>query len=170
MRQVVALGLLVGSVLLQSTITGLLGGRTVAVDVVLVAVVYLALASGPTAGVVAGSVAGLVQDALSSGILGIGALAKTVVGFLVGRFGSQFIVAATMPRLLTFAMATVVHAVLFMGVYSMLGVRQFPNALKAVALQAVVNGVVGVAGIQLADRLPRAIARRRAARGLRVPR
>ena len=48
-------------------------------------VVYVALTSGPVTGMLAGSVAGLIQDALSSGVIGIGGLAKTIVGFLVGR-------------------------------------------------------------------------------------
>ena len=78
-------------------------------------------------GLVAGTVGGLVQDALSSGILGMGGLAKTVVGFLAGRFGTQFIVTATVPRLLVFAAATAAHAVLFMGLYTLLGLRSLPG-------------------------------------------
>ena len=61
--------------------------ETAALDFVLIVVVYLSLTSGPDTGVVAGSVAGLIQDALSSGIMGIGALAKTLVGFAAGRRG-----------------------------------------------------------------------------------
>ena len=67
---------------------------TAALDLVLVVVVYVALTMGPATGLLAGAVAGLVQDALSSGIIGIGGLAKTVVGFLIGLVGTQFIVAA----------------------------------------------------------------------------
>lgn len=170
MKALAGVGLLVAAVLAQTTVAAALGRQTVAVDLVLVAVVYLALAGGPAAGVAAGTVGGLVQDALSSGILGVGGLAKTVVGFLVGRFGSQFIVTATVPRLLTFAAATAAHAVIFMGVYSVLGARQFPNVLRDVAVQAVANALVGVAGVHLADRLPRMLERRRATRGLRVSR
>ncbi len=70
------------------------------VDLVFVAVVYIALSSGPTAGMMAGAVAGLSQDALAApgtldvvvgagvvstrSIIGIGSLAKTVVGFFAG--------------------------------------------------------------------------------------
>ena len=52
------------------------------IDLVLIVVVYVALKSGRSTGMLAGTVAGLIQDALSSGILGIGGLAKTLVGFL----------------------------------------------------------------------------------------
>lgn len=143
---------------------------TVAVDLVLVVVVFLALRGGPVAGLLAGTAGGLVQDALSSGILGMGGLAKTVVGFLAGRFGTQFIVNATVPRLVTFAAATAAHAVLFMGAYSLLGLRSFPNALTSVAVQAAGNALAGVIGFKIADWVPRALERRGAMRGMRVRR
>lgn len=158
------------AVVLQSASGGLPWRGTPTVDLVLVVVVYVALTGGPVAGLVAGTVGGLVQDALSSGILGMGGLAKTVVGFLAGRFGTQFIVTATLPRLVTIAAATAAHAVLFMGAYSVLGLRSFPDPFAAVALQAAGNGVLGVIVFKLGEWLPRAVERRRATRGMRVSR
>jgi len=140
------------------------------VDLVLVVVVYVALTSGPVAGLLAGTVGGLVQDALSSGILGMGGLTKTLVGFLVGHFGTQFIVTATVPRVLVFAAASAAHAGLFMGAYTLLGLRSFPSPFAAVALQAVGNGVLGVVGFQVAEWLPQMLERRRSGRGMRVKR
>ena len=90
---------------LQTTLTTYVRD-TAALDFVLIVVVYLSLTSGPVTGVVAGSVAGLIQDALSSGVLGIGALAKTLVGFAAGRLGTQFIVTAPLPRFVVFIGAT----------------------------------------------------------------
>jgi rod shape-determining protein MreD len=88
---------------------------------VLVAVVYVALTSGATSGMLAGSVAGLIQDALASPIIGVGGLAKSIVGFAVGAIGQQFIVTAAIPRLLVFMAATAAHAVLFQGCTSRSG-------------------------------------------------
>src|SRR6267142_5830243 len=98
---------------------------SVAVDLVLVAVVYVALTSGPVTGMLTGTFAGLVQDALTSGVIGIGGLAKTIVGFLTGIVGTQFIVAQPLPRFVVFLGATVLHAVIFMGLYELLGLRHF---------------------------------------------
>jgi rod shape-determining protein MreD len=140
------------------------------VDLVLVVVVAAALAFGPVTGLVAGTVGGLAQDALSSGILGMGGLAKTLVGFAAGRFATQFIVTATVPRLLVFAAATAGHAGLFMGLYTLLGLRSFPDPVTAVATQAMANAVIGVVGVRAVDALPRVIERRRANRGMRVKR
>ena len=158
------------AVVLQTTVAGFLGQGVMTVDLVLVVVVYVALTSGPVAGLLAGTVGGIVQDALSSGILGMGGLAKTVVGFLAGRFGTQFIVAATVPRFLVFAAANAVHAGLFMGAYTVLGLRTFPSPYAAVAFQSLASGVLGVVGFQVAEWLPRVMERRRAGRGMRVTR
>jgi rod shape-determining protein MreD len=154
----------------QTTIGSVVVRGTVAVDLVLVVVVYTALAFGPVTGLITGTVGGLVQDSLSTGILGMGGLAKTVVGFLAGRFATQFIVTATLPRFLLFAGATAVHALLFMGLYTLLGLRSFPSPFATVAMQAVGNGVVGVVGFHVMEWLPRVAERRRATRGMRVKR
>jgi rod shape-determining protein MreD len=131
---------------------------------VLVVVVYAALIAGPVTGLLTGTVAGLVQDALSSGVVGIGGLAKTVVGFLAGVIGTQFIVVQPLPRLVVFFAATIVHAVLFIGLYELLDLRQFGAPYGAIVGQAVGNAVVGVFAFQLTEFLPGAMERRRASR------
>ncbi len=170
MRGLWLVAALAAAVVLQTTLAGFAGNNALAVDLVLVVVVYVALTSGPVAGLLAGTVGGLVQDALSSGILGMGGLAKTVVGFLAGRLGTQFIVTATVPRFLVFAAASAAHAGLFMGAYTLLGLRSFPNPWAALAMQALGNGVLGVVGFRLAEWVPRMMERRRSGRGMRVKR
>jgi rod shape-determining protein MreD len=149
---------------LQTTLARFVARGTVAIDLVLVAVVYVALTSGPVTGLLAGTFAGLVQDALSSGIIGIGGLAKTIVGFLAGVIGTQFIVAQSLPRFVVFFAATVVHAVVFMGLYTLLGVRNFGTPYAAVTGQSVANAAIGVVMFQIVELLPGAMERRRATR------
>lgn len=153
------------ALVLQTTLARFFVRGTVAVDLVLVAVVYVALTSGPVGGMLSGTVAGLMQDALSSGVIGIGGLAKTVVGFLAGIVGTQFIVTHSLPRFVVFIGATVLHAVLFMGLYMLLDLRQFGTPYAAVAGQAFGNAVVGVVAFQIVELLPGAVERRRAQRG-----
>jgi rod shape-determining protein MreD len=145
---------------LQTTLAGMIMRGTAGIDFVLIAVVYLALSSGPVTGLLAGSVAGLIQDSLSSGILGIGGLAKTLVGFLVGVLSTQFIVAAPLPRFVVFVAATALHAAVFMGLYVLLDLRQFPSPYTEVGIQALGNGFVGVIVSQTLDWLPRFVAGR----------
>jgi rod shape-determining protein MreD len=153
------------SLALQTTLARFLVRGNVAVDLVLVAVVYVALTSGPVTGMFSGAFAGLIQDALSSGVIGIGGLAKTVVGFLAGIIGTQFIVTHSLPRFVVFFGATVVHAALFMGLYILLDLRHFDAPYAAVAGQALGNAIVGIIAFQVAELLPGAVERRRAARG-----
>lgn len=135
-----------------------------AVDLPLVVVVYAALSSGQVTGLLTGSVAGLVQDALSGGVVGIGGLSKTVVGFLTGFLGTQFIVAHSLSRFVVFFLATILNAVIFMGLYHLLGLRHFGEPYAVVAGQAVGNSVVGVLLFRLAELRPGAVEQRRMSR------
>ena len=149
---------------LQTTLTRFIVRGTVAVDLVLVVVVYAALTTGPVTGLMTGTFAGLVQDALSSGVIGIGGLAKSVVGFLAGIIGTQFIVAQPLPRFVVFFAATLLHAVLFIGLYELLDLRTFGTPYGAVLGQALGNAIVGVVAFQVAELLPGAMERRRTSR------
>jgi len=146
---------------LQTTLTRFVVRGLVAVDLVLVVVVYVALTSGPVTGLLTGTVAGLMQDALASGVIGIGGLAKTVVGFLAGVIGTQFIVAQPLPRFVVFVGATALHALIFMGLYAVLDLRHFGTPYTAVGGQALGNAIVGVLAFQLIEVLPGAVERRR---------
>jgi rod shape-determining protein MreD len=146
---------------LQTTIARYITGRTVGVDLVLVVVVYVALTSGSVAGLLTGTVAGLIQDSLSTGLIGIGGLAKSIVGFFSGIIGTQFIVSQPLQRFLVFFVATVAHQAITIGLGVVLGQRSFDTPYAAVAGEALGNAVVGVAAFQLAELLPGAVERRR---------
>lgn len=146
---------------LQTTLARFVVGGSAAVDLVLVVVVYVSLTTGPVSGMFAGTVAGLVQDALSSGIIGIGGLAKSLVGFLAGMLGQQFIVTAALPRFVMFMAATLMHAVVFMGLYMLLGLRTFTSPYAAVLSQAVGNAIVGMVAFTIIESVPGMIERRK---------
>jgi rod shape-determining protein MreD len=151
----------------QTTLAGYVFRSSTPIDLVLIVVVYVAIRSGPVTGLVAGTVAGLIQDALAGGILGIGGLAKTLVGFLSGVLGTQFIVTAPLPRFVLLLLATALHAVIFMGLYSLLDLRQFPAPYPSIAGQAFGNAFVGVIAFQVVEWFPGFVDRRRAGRFLR---
>lgn len=164
MRPVVALVAIAAALVTQAAVSRFTVGGTVAVDLVLVAVTYLALIWGPLAGMLAGSAAGLLQDTLGSGVIGIGGLAKTIVGYLAGVVAQQFILTAPAPRFVIFMGATIVHAVVFIGLYTLLGLRSFPSPLPSVVAQAVGNGAVGLGIFLVVERLPPMMERRRTRR------
>ena len=153
----------VAALALQTTLARYVRGSA-AVDLVLVVVVYVALTYGPVAGLMTGTIGGLVQDAMTTGVLGIGGLAKTVVGFLAGIIGTQFIVTQSLPRFLVFFAATLLHSLVFVGLYVLLDLRHFGTPYTAAVGQAAGNAAVGVVAFQLVELLPGAVERRRAAK------
>jgi hypothetical protein len=166
---------------LQTSLARFLTPGANLVDFVFVAVVFIALTGGPTAGLVAGAIAGLCQDALSAtgssviavgagvvttrSIIGIGGLAKTAVGFVAGVIGSQFIVARPLPRALVFFTATVAHAIMFQGLYRVLDPGFAQTTWATIFSQAGANALVGVILFQIAEVLPGAVDRRRSSGG-----
>jgi rod shape-determining protein MreD len=155
---------LCGALALQTTLSGLLSGGAIAVNLVLVAVVYLALAYGAVTGLLAGAAGGLAQDALAGGIVGIGGLSKTLIGFAVGVLGSQFNLSTTLPRLVMFVAATFVHELVFQGLHAMIGGRHFVLHYSVTLVQALANGLIGVIAFLVVENGPGALQRRRMSR------
>jgi len=155
---VLALGV---ALALQTILAGLFLGGRIVVNLVLVAVVYVALSFGPVTGLLVGMAGGLAQDALAGGIVGIGGLAKTLIGFVVGVLSAQFIVSQTLPRFVMFVAATFVHEVIFQGLHALLESRPMGLHYSAVLTQAVINGLVGLIAFWLVERGPKILASRR---------
>jgi len=149
---------------LQTTIARYLARGTFAIDLVLVVVIYVSLSSGSVAGLITGTVAGLVQDSLSTGVIGIGGLAKTIVGFVTGIIGTQLNISEPLPRFVVFFTATIVHQAITIGLGAVLGLRPFGAPYAAIAGEALGNAVVGVGAFQLVELLPGAVERRRMGR------
>lgn len=165
MKTAVVLIALAAALVLQTTLSGLMVGGAIVVNLVLVAVLYLALAYGAITGMLAGTIGGLVQDALGGGIVGIGGMSKTIVGFVVGVLGAQFNLSTTVPRMVMFVAATFVHEVIFEGLHALIGGRPFGLQYSAAMIQALVNGLVGVTAFLIVERGPDAMQRRRTSRG-----
>jgi rod shape-determining protein MreD len=158
------LGLVAAALVVQTTLARFLVRGSIGVDLVLVAVVFLSLRAGPTAGILSGTVAGLAQDALTTGIVGLGGLGKSVVGYLAGTVGRAFIVARPVPRFLVFFAATIVEMTIITFFHFVL--EPGPHALPvgAIVAQAFGNSLVGVVLFQIVESVPRALERRRAGR------
>ena len=168
MRGAAALAAILIAIAVQTTLAGyIFRGSSSAIDLVLIVVVYVGIKSGPVTGTLAGTVAGLIQDALSGGILGIYGMGKTLVGFLSGLLGTQFIVTAPLPRFLLVVVATVLHASIFIGLNRLLNLQQVSADYTSIAGQAFGNAFVGVVAFQVIEWFPGFVDRRRAGRFLK---
>jgi len=168
-KAIVVLGALAAAIVLQATLSGMSMAGGTRVNLVLVAVVYVALAFGAVTGLLAGTAGGLAQDALAGGIVGIGGLSKTLVGFVVGVLGAHFIVAQPVPRFVMFVGASFAHELCFQAVYALVESRPFTVQYWPVLLQALVNAAVGVLAFQLVDGVP-GLLQRRQSRGAMITR
>jgi rod shape-determining protein MreD len=157
-------GLLV-ALALQTTVTPFVLSRGATIDLVLVVVVWTALQFGPVVGLLTGMTAGLAQDALSGGIIGVGGFAKTLVGFMAGVFGSQFIVANALPRFVVLFVGAAVNAFCFLGMYAVIERRGLEMPWRQAAVQALTTALVGIVLIQAALAVPGMLMRRRLRRG-----
>jgi rod shape-determining protein MreD len=135
------------------------GGRWI-FDIVLVGVVFAALNWGPVAGMLAGSAGGLAQDLLSNDVVGTGGLVKTIIGFVVGTLGAQFVVARPAGRVALLAAASVLHRVLLIGLIALIDQRWPPVSEGAILGETLLNSVCGLIAFQLGESLPNLASRR----------
>jgi rod shape-determining protein MreD len=147
---------------LQMAVTRISVGGGWQVDLVLVGVTYAATYWGPVAGMVTGTVGGLLQDLLSHGIVGVGGLAKTLVGFAVGTLSAQFIITRAAVRMGVVAGATVAHRLLVLALYALIDQR-WPGVPWAAMLgETVLNALIALAAFQVTERGPAFMLGRRA--------
>jgi hypothetical protein len=69
-----------------------------------------------------------------------------------------------------FFAATLLHAVLFIGLYELLDLRTFGTPYGAVVWQGLGNAIVGVVAFQVVELLPGAMERRRSSSRTRIRR
>jgi len=160
----VLVGILVALALQTSVVPFLLsnGGR---VDLVLVVVVWAALQLGPGAGLLTGAAAGLAQDALSGGIIGVSGFAKTLVGFMAGAVGSQFIVTNALPRFVVLVAGAVFNAFCFLGLHAAIERRGLDMPWGRAWAQVLTTALVGIVLMQAGQAIPGMMKRRRLRRG-----
>jgi rod shape-determining protein MreD len=135
---------ILGAVLVQTALGYLFPGPGRVLDPFLLVVVYAALVGGETDGMLAGVAAGWVQDALFGGrVLGLSALSKLVVGFVVGLAGRRFLISGTASRALAVLLASVADALMVPWLASVFNVELLPLSLLEVLGRAFLNSLVG---------------------------
>jgi rod shape-determining protein MreD len=123
-------------------------------DLVLVGVVFAALQWGAVAGMLAGTIGGLVHDVLSGGIAGVGGLAKTAVGAGAGWLGTLLLITKPQARMLIVAVATVVHRLIVIGLQGMIEQTWPEVSAAALAGETIINALIGFVAFQVTESLP----------------
>ena len=153
MRRVLWTGFaIVGAVLVETALGYLAPAAGRLLDPFLLVVAYCALSGGEAHGMLAGAAAGWVQDALFGGrVLGIAALSKLLLGFVLGLAGGRFLISSVAARALTVFLAALADGLFVPWLASVFALEVLPqgplvllgraalNALVAGALYAVVE-------------------------------
>ena len=164
MKPAAVFGTVLVSVMLQATLARYTVGGGWVFDLVLVGVVFAGLEWGPVAGILAGTIGGLLQDTLAGEIVGIGGLAKTITGFTAGIIGTQFVLARPQARVLVAAGATVVHRVIILGLHALIDQHWPGIAWGAMLAETGVNTACALALFAAASAAPGIMNRQRLSR------
>lgn len=136
--------LLLVVLVLQSTVLYRIEVGGIRPDLLTAFVVYFAWMRGPLAGTVAGFSIGLLQDLDAPGPLGLNALAKTLVGFLVAKAGFRVHRSNLGVRFAFFFSALLVHDVVYFGVLTNGDLGQFAAQMVFVGLPSALYTAVTV--------------------------
>ncbi len=82
-------------------------------DLGIFVLVYLALNYSPTEAVIFGFLWGLLQDVFNPSLLGLGALLKTTLGFVLANFKSQLYTETWVARALIILAAVICHELIY---------------------------------------------------------
>ena len=138
----------------QTTLAWSVSGSAANVDLPLVVVVLAALSRGPLTGLWTGTAAGLAQDVLSGGVIGVSGLCKSVIGVAAGVAGERLLLTSAWQQSLLLVVATFVHAGCFFGAYAFVPATPI-GGWSDVAVQAVANALAGGVAICVAGHVQR---------------
>ncbi|MDZ7363328.1 MAG: rod shape-determining protein MreD [candidate division KSB1 bacterium] len=104
-------------ILLQTTLIPLLSIQDIYPDLLLIGVVITGIRHGATPAILAGCLAGFVQDAAVTQLYGLSSLAKSVAGFVAGYFSREKLKYNFPITLSVVAATALTNTVLYQSIY-----------------------------------------------------
>lgn len=151
LRDVIALAVVL---VLQSTIFYRMEIAGIRPDLLVAFVVYLSWMRGPIVGTSAGFVVGLIQDLDAPGPLGLNALCKSLVGFLVAKAGFRVHRSDLGVRFAFFFLAMMLHDAIYFAVETSGDPGAFFLRMLRVALpSALFTGLIVLLVLALVERV-----------------
>ena len=138
-----------GGSLAQSSVVPSWSIGGVTPDLPLIMTALIALRRGPETGCLVGFASGLLQDAVSGGLLGVQALSRALAGFVVGLLPGKLWVGHPLVQIPGLLLLTIAEGLLRFG---LLQLFHYPARLSELFVhvilpQALYNGFVGAACI-----------------------
>jgi rod shape-determining protein MreD len=134
------------TLLLQAGLVQHLGILGIRPDLMVLLLVLLSLRRGPVTGTIFGFLLGFLQDVLVPQTLGMNTLAKSVVGYGVGRVSQNLVVEGPPLHVLLILAAVLVHDAVFFLCFTGLNLPQFVSIFATLSLPtAIYTALIGVA-------------------------
>jgi rod shape-determining protein MreD len=113
------------------------------IDFPLVVVVYIALHRDAWRALIAATLAGLIVDAASGGIIGAGGFSKTLVAFIVYFAATRVNLENPLLRIPVFAAAAVLDAIVYVALHKMLGQQLLVPFVQTLSYKLIGTTVIG---------------------------
>jgi rod shape-determining protein MreD len=148
----IALALL-AALLVQSATSRVFPGGVRYLDPLLLVLVYCGLVGGATRGMLVGAVAGWIQDVHFGGrVLGLLALTKLLIGYVVGLSSTRFHLAEPTSRALVIFLATVADALTLRGLAAVFEVEAYTLSPAGLLVRGIANALLGVILFEAVER------------------
>lgn len=147
MKTLVWLGVVVVTVIMQSTVLPLLMVNGIYPDMLLVVVVSYSLLSGTEKGMGIGFFGGLLQDLAFGNVFGINTLSKMAIGYLFGLAERKVFKEKILLPVVATAVATVLHSLVMFMVLFLLG-------YKVHILASLMNNILPLIGYNVIIAIP----------------
>jgi len=121
------------------------------IDFPLVVVVYIALQRDAWQALIVGTVAGLVVDAASGGLLGAGGFSKTLTAYIVFHAASRINIENPLLRIPVLAAAAVGDAAIYVFWHRSLGYPPVAPLVQTLSYRLIGTTIVGTLGFYLLD-------------------
>ncbi|MBC7229013.1 MAG: rod shape-determining protein MreD [Actinobacteria bacterium] len=145
-RRLIFFVVLVLALLVQLTVAPEIAIGTVRPDVLLVVTVCWALFEGPGQGALFGFWGGLLEDVFSTAVLGVGAFAKTVIGYFGGELRQRIISKSVAWPMVIVFFASFLHELVKFATWAMVGLEDRPPfSFGIIAGLALYNALITLA-------------------------
>ncbi len=95
-------------------------------DILLVATICWALLEGPSRGALFGFFGGLLEDAFTTAVMGVGAFAKTILGYMGGELRQRIVSKSILWPVVIVFLGSILHELIKFATWALVGMEERP--------------------------------------------
>lgn len=154
MQIIIGFVLLFG-IILQTTVVNYIAIFGVKPDLLLIIVVYLGFKRGSLTGEISGFFGGFLEDLFTGNLIGINALAKTIIGYIVGLARGKLAFENTITQVVITFIATLVGVIIsfFAAVIFTSYIPSILGTIKYAVIASFYNGILAIFIFRFLDKL-----------------